>query len=180
MTGVEHQASCNLSLNPCKAPTKMPNCVHGITGSAVSTPPSSFFFNLFLASTWSVSYVSGSAPIHYQLRQADITDHLFLDHLDFAQVVPYLALGILVILFFSVQFSSHSKTNMTPFLPPNLFDAILLCRKGLYFCLQACFRLFRRDKHVVLMFLTRSLTTPGTSAQPRWLAEDVNPHLPPP
>jgi len=31
-----------------------------------------------------------------------------------------------------------------------------------------------------LMFLTRSLTTPGTSAQPRWLAEDVNPHLPPP
>ncbi len=25
---------------------------------------------------------------HFQLRQADIIDHLFLDHLDFAHIVP--------------------------------------------------------------------------------------------
>ncbi len=68
-----------------------------------------------------LSYVSDLAVIHYQLRQADITDHLFPDHLDFAHIVPYLALGMNIILSLSVQFSSHSETSITPFLIPNLF-----------------------------------------------------------
>ena len=35
---------------------------------------------------------------------------------------------------------------------PNLFNAIVLCPEGSYGCLQVCFRLFRHDKHLVLMF----------------------------
>ncbi len=98
-----------------------------------------------------LSYVSDLTVIHYQLRQADITNHLFPDHVDF---VPYLALGMNIILSLSVQFSSHSETSITPFSIPEP-----LCPEGSHDCLQVYFRLFRHDKRLVLMFLTRLLTT---------------------
>ncbi len=98
-------------------PPGMANCAHGIIGFAPSTPPTHIFFYLFLASAWSNSYVSDSAVIHHQLRQADITDHLFLGHLDFAHIVPYLALTqrMNIILSLSVQFFSHSDKYHTFF-----------------------------------------------------------------
>ena len=58
--------------------------------------------------------MSDSAPIHYQLRQADIIGHLFLGYLDSACIVPYLALGMNTILTLSVQFLNQSQASVTP------------------------------------------------------------------
>ncbi len=52
------------------------------------------------------------------LQPTGITEHLFPDHLDFAHIVPYLALGMNIILSLSVQFSSHSEISITPFSIP--------------------------------------------------------------
>ena len=46
-----------------------------------------------------------------------------------------------------------------PFQFPDFFNAILLCPEGTYECLQIHFGLLRHDKRLVLMFLTRLLTT---------------------
>ncbi len=42
---------------------------------------------------------------------------LFLDHLDFAHIVSYLALGMNV-MSLNVEYSSHSETSITPFSYP--------------------------------------------------------------
>lgn len=64
---------------------------------------------LLLMCTWlcmlqNESFVSNTAAIHYQLRQADIIGHIFLDYLDSSHNVPYLALGMNTFLSLSVQF----------------------------------------------------------------------------
>ena len=65
-----------------------------------------------------------------------------------------------IILSLSVHSSSHSETIVShPFQFPDFFNAILLCPEGTYEYLQIHFGLFRHVKRLVLVFLTRLLTT---------------------
>ncbi len=57
------------------------------------------------------------------------------------------------------NFPATQRQALPPLQVPNLFDANLLCPEGLYDCLQVCFRLFTRYKHLALMFFTRLMTT---------------------
>lgn len=105
----------NLSPNPCTAPTRNAKlftwhnwyCPFNTSNPYFLLPVSSNCMNCFLRFR---------LRSHYQLRQADITGHLFLDYLDSAHIVPYLALGMNSILSLSVQSFNHSETR--PFSTP--------------------------------------------------------------
>ena len=67
---------------------------------------------------------------------------------------------------------SAAQTSITPFSIPEPLQCDRSCPEGSYGCLQVCFRLFRHDKHLVLMFWP-GYWQPCTSVHPSWLAEDV-------
>ena len=116
IAGLEHQASLswsNLSSIPRTAPTR----------NAKLCTWHNWFRPFNTSNPYFLSPVSGKRMTRFlcfrfschSLRQADITDHLFLDHLDFAHIVPYLALGMNIILSLSVQLSGHfQQTSTTP------------------------------------------------------------------
>jgi len=162
--GLEHQASLswsNLSSNPRTAPTR----------NAKLCTWHNWFRPFNTSNPYFLLPVSGKRMkrfLRFRLSchslPVETGSHLFPDHLDFAHIVPYLALGMNIILSLSVQFYSHSETSITPFsIPkplqcdPSLPRRIALKRFGN--CLQVYFRLFRHDKRLVLMFFTRLLTT---------------------
>ena len=85
------------------------------------------------------------------LRQADIIHYLFLDHLDFAHGVPYLALGISLISPLSVQFPARDKCH-TLSAPQTSSLQSFFAQKGLMIaCIIACFKIGRQE---VLVFST--------------------------
>ena len=71
------------------------------------------------------------------MRQANIVDHIFLDHLDFVHIVIYLASGMNNILSLSVDFAGHSETSFT-FQLLNIFNVIFINPVEFYDCLHIC------------------------------------------
>ncbi len=84
--------------------------------------------------------------------------HLFQDHPDCAHVVPYLLLGTKVCLMYECQFSSHSEYH-TLFNPQTSSMQSFFAQKDRLIVCEVAARLFQYDKHSILIFWTRSLTT---------------------
>lgn len=100
-------------------PPSISRRVHGALGFAPSTPPTHVSLTCF----WQAheALLMFQAVIYYQLTQADVIDHLFLDHPDRAHC-PVCSVGdehdLVLECLQPLSVCSHSESSITPFSGP--------------------------------------------------------------